>query len=75
MTDDTAIGAIPDNAEYTIVLKSAADGGGSDLATYTNTILKRPLKNSELSSASFPAITTPTQATLEAFNSGSLSVT
>ena len=76
MTNDAVIGAIPDNAEYTIKLYNAADGTGTVLATYTSTILKRPLKNSELTTASFPTITPSTQAALEAFSSsGNLTVT
>ena len=77
MTDDTTIGAIPDNAVYIIKLYNTAGGGGNVLngLGYTSTILKRPLKNSELSSASFPAITAPTVAALRAFNSGNLAVT
>jgi len=75
LTNDTTIGAIPDNAEYNIVLKSAADGGGSVLATYTDTILKRPLKNSELSVASFPAISAPTLTALQAYSGGNLTIT
>jgi len=75
MKDDATIGAIPDNAEYTIKLYDATDGQGTLKATYTETILKRPLKNSELTSASFPTVTTPTPATLPAFTGGNLTVT
>jgi hypothetical protein len=75
MTDNTKIEAIPDNAQYSFVLRDALDGGGSDLATYTGTISKRPLMSTELSSASFPAITAPTDATLWAYTGGSLTVT
>ena len=45
------------------------------LETDTQTILKRPLKNSEFTIASFPTITVPTIAALRTFNSGNLTVT
>jgi hypothetical protein len=75
ITDDAMIDAIPDNAEYIIQLMNETDGAGTVLATYTEIIPKRPLKLSELSSASFPTITTPTVTTLRAFNGGDLTVT
>lgn len=60
--NDAAIGQIPDTgAQYTVALY----GGTTLMATYTETLKKRPYLNSELSSASFPAITYPTMADLQ----------
>lgn len=74
MTDDNVIGNIPENAKYTIKLYSAANGSGTLLATYTNTVSKGPEKNGALSSASFPIVTAPTRAALQSFTSGNLNV-
>jgi uncharacterized protein (TIGR03437 family) len=75
MTDPALIDSIPENASYMIVLKDGADGTGNDLGTYTETVRKGPMKLSELSAASFPVITAPTVANLEAFNGGNLTIT
>jgi len=74
MGQDASIGAIPENAEYTICLYDSADGQGTILATYTDMLPRRPLKNSELSSTVFPAITSPTANELAAFTGGSLTI-
>jgi uncharacterized protein (TIGR03437 family) len=74
MTDPATIDSIPENAAYTIVLKSGADGAGNVLGTYTETVRKGPMKLSELSAASFPTITAPTVTDLEAYNGGSLTI-
>jgi hypothetical protein len=75
MTDPAAIDAVHENSEYTFVLKDDVDGAGNDLGTYTESVRKGPLKLSQLSAASFPTITAPTVANLEAFNGGSLNIT
>ena len=74
MTDDATIGAIPDNAEYTFVLKDASNGSGNILATYKQIVPKRPLMSTELSSFLFPVITAPTVANLSPFAGGDLPV-
>lgn len=66
---DVAIGAIPDNAVYTIKLYNASN---VLLHTYTEKLAKRPLAMSELSVASFPSFTAQTLTDLRVFNSGNL---
>lgn len=71
--DEATVSSIPETgASFSIELMNAAN---AVLATYTNTIKKRPFKPSELTTASFPAITAPSLADLRAFNGGSLIVT
>ncbi len=68
--DDVPANAIQNGAEYTIQMYL-----GMELkATYKKTIKKRPCNISELSTASFPAITSPTFANFYAFTGGSLTV-
>ncbi len=70
--DDATVGAIPDTgAIYTFELR---DAGNVIMATYTETIRKRPYKLSELTTASFPIITAPSPTALGAFTGGSLTV-
>lgn len=61
--DDTVISAIPDNAEYTIgIYQETADTvslSNTPLKTYTKTIVKRPVLNTELNTSLFPALITP----------------
>lgn len=61
--DDTVISAIPDNAEYTIgIYQETADTvslSNTPLKTYTKTIVKRPVLNTELNTLLFPALITP----------------
>lgn len=69
--NDTQISAIADVGEvYTVQLYS----GTQLMATYTEKLRKRPYKNSELSVASFPAITSPTVTQLRSFAGGAGSV-
>lgn len=69
--DDTQISAIADSGEvYTVKLYS----GATLLATYTEKLTKRPYKNTELSAASFPAISAPTPTQLRSFNGGTFAV-
>lgn len=71
--DDTTIGTIPGTgATYTIELRDAAN---VLMATYTDTLRKRPYKLSELTVSSFPAITAPTLTAWRAFTGGDLTVT
>jgi hypothetical protein len=82
--NDTAIAALLDNEIYTIRIfhdnaTKAAGATGDDvlLATYTSGAGKRPYSTTELTAASFAAITAPTKAALSAFAStgGTISVT
>lgn len=61
--DDTTISSIPNDAEYTISLyaESAATVSLDDtpLKTYTRTLIKRPLLNSELNASLFPTLLIP----------------
>jgi len=63
MSDDTAIQAIPDNAEYAFKLYSqTADVvslSDTPLTNGTSLNAKRPLMNSELTTAKFPSLTSP----------------
>ena len=64
---DTAINAIADTGEiYTVNLYI----GTTVAATYTEKLLKRPYLNTELTTASFPAITSPTISQMRAFTGG-----
>jgi hypothetical protein len=81
LSDDSVIGAIPDDAIYTVELWED-NGTPSDLsddtqlAVYTAQLTKRPYLNSELSSALFPTITTPSSVIGDAArNGGNLTVT
>ncbi|HEY3308258.1 MAG TPA: hypothetical protein VGJ93_07360 [Desulfuromonadaceae bacterium] len=68
---DTAIGGIADTGEnYTVKLYI----GTTLAATYTEKLKKRPYLNTELTSASFPTITSPTLAQLHAFTGGNATV-
>lgn len=68
--DDVPANSIQDGAEYTLQMYL-----GSELkATYKKTIEKRPCNISELSTASFPAITSPSFANFYAFTGGALTV-
>lgn len=69
---DTAIGTIPDNATYTVELwddNNTISNLADDVlkATYTTVVAKRPQLSTELSLASFAAITAPTAQQLTAF--------
>jgi len=61
--DDTAISAIPDNAVYSIgIYQETADTvslSDTPLKTYTKTIAKRSVLNSELNTSLFPTLITP----------------
>ena len=61
--DDIVISTIPDNAEYTIgIYQETADTvslSNTPLKTYTKTIVKRPVLNTELNTSLFPALITP----------------
>ena len=79
MSDDTAILAIPDNAEYAFNLYAET----ADVVSLSNTPLtsgtalnaKRPLMNSELSAARFPGVSSPsTHALADAHIPGVLTV-
>lgn len=71
--EEATIAAMPETgATYSIELRDAAN---VLMTTYTYTIKKRPYKPSELTTASFPAITAPTLTAWRAFTGGSLSVT
>lgn len=79
ITDDSVLETIPDNAEYTIKFcaESAVDlDSGSAtctaLQTYTNTIMKPPLLNSELNASMFASITNPTSHNISELNFGGL---
>ncbi|ABQ24833.1 hypothetical protein [Geotalea uraniireducens] len=68
---DTAIGAIADTEEsYTIKLYI----GTTLAATYTEKLKKRPYLKSELTTANFPTITSPTVAQVRAFTGGNTTV-
>ncbi len=68
---DTAIGGIADAGEsYTVKLYI----GTTLVATYTEQLKKRPYLKSELTTASFPSITSPTLAQLHAFTGGNATV-
>ena len=70
--NDTQIAAIADTGEvYTVQLYI----GSTLAATYTEKLRKRPYLNTELTSASFPAITSPTMADMRAFTGGNATVT
>ena len=69
---DTAIGALADTGEvYTVKLYI----GATLAATYTEVLKKRPYLITELSPASFPTITSPTLAQLQAFTGGNATIT
>lgn len=78
--NDATVGSIPDTgASYTIELwdDNATSTVPTDdvlLATYTETISKRPYRPSELTAASFPALTAQGLTTWQAFTGGSLTV-
>lgn len=68
---DTAIGALADTGEiYTVKLYI----GATLAATYDEKLKKRPNLNSELSSTSFPAITSPTLDQLQTFTGGNATI-
>jgi hypothetical protein len=68
---DTAIGAIADTGEiYTVKLYI----DNTLAATYTDKLKKRPYLNTELTAASFPAITAPTVAQLRTFTGGNTTI-
>jgi len=80
--DDAAISSISDNATYTIKLYDDGNTTGTTtddvlMATYTQTLTKRPYLFSELSVSSFAAITAPTASALTAFGNagGNIAVT
>jgi hypothetical protein len=52
---DTTIGAIPDNAVYTVAYYLSTDGTGTVLETRNFTVSKRPYKSTELTNGSFLA--------------------
>lgn len=78
ISDDALISAIPDNAEYTFTLCSetaidlANNGTGSCtvLQTYTDTVIKPPLLNSELNASKFASLTNPSTHNLSSLNFG-----
>jgi len=73
---DEQIALIPDvNAVYTIALYDNTAGLMTLKETYTETIRKRPYLNSELTVASFPAITSITPASHVGFTGGTVSAT
>ena len=72
LSNDTLIGAILDNAVYTIVLKgdNNTPSNTSDdvtVATYTSTLPKRPSLNSELGASLFATFTSPSSSQVMAF--------
>jgi hypothetical protein len=81
LSDDGVIGAIPDDAIYTVELwednGTPSDlGDDTQLAVYTEQLEKRPYLNSELSATLFPTITTPSSVIGDvARNGGNLTVT
>jgi hypothetical protein len=77
--DEATVAALPDTgAVYTITLwednNTAPSADDTLLATYTETLLKRPYKPSELTPAAFPALTPQSQSTWQAFSGGALTV-
>lgn len=77
--NEATVTALPDTgAVYTIELYEDNNTALSDddtlLATYTETLVKRPYKPSELTAAAFPALTAAGLSTWQAFTGGSLSV-
>jgi hypothetical protein len=82
--NDTTIGALPDNVTYTVkiyhdnaTINSGATNDDVLLATYTSSPGKRPFLKSELTVASFAAITTPAKTALNTFGTagGTMNVT
>lgn len=69
--NDVDIAAIPDNATYTV---SLYDYGNNLLATYTQTLPKRPPKFGELSAASFPNFSAKSLGDLMTFTGGDMQV-
>ncbi|WP_298435078.1 hypothetical protein [Geobacter sp.] len=69
--NDVDIAAIPDNATYAI---SLYDYGNNLLATYTQTLPKRPPKFGELSAASFPKFSEKFLGALLTFTGGDMQV-
>jgi hypothetical protein len=65
---DTTIGAIPDNAVYTVKYYLSTDGTGTVLETRNFTVSKRPYKSTELTNGSFLA-TNVTSHALSAISS------
>jgi hypothetical protein len=77
--DEATIATLPDTgAAYTIELweSNILPGRADDtlLATYTETIAKRPYKPSELAATAFPTLTAPSLSTWQAFSGGALTV-
>jgi hypothetical protein len=73
---DGQIVQIPDiNAEYTIALYDNTAGLMTLMENYTETIRKRPYLNSDLTVASFPAVTGTTPASHAGFTGGTISAT
>jgi hypothetical protein len=77
--DEATVAALPEiGAAYTIELwennNTATRLDDTLLATYTETIPKRPYKPSELAAAAFPALTVQGLATWQAFSGGALTV-
>lgn len=70
--NDMTIAAIPDNAVYTINLY---DDGNNLLASYSQTLPKRPPMFGEFSAASFPTFTVQTLDALMTFMGGDIQVT
>jgi len=74
-TDDTVLGSIVDNSEYTVRLyeETAAVVSldkSTPVQTYTFTNPKRPYLNSELSASMFPTLITPKDQNLASLNIG-----
>jgi hypothetical protein len=73
---DNRVDEIPEtNAEYTIRCYDNTTGTPVLSNTFTQVLLKRPYKVSDLTAASFPSISNVTPSTVSGFTSGSVSAT
>jgi len=75
LMDDTTIGAIPDNAVYTIAYYLTTNGTGTVLETRNFTVSKRPYKSTELTNGSFLATNVTSHALSASSYGGTFSFT
>jgi hypothetical protein len=73
--DDATIGAIPDNAVYTVDYYVSLDGTGASLETRKFTVAKRPYKRTEFASGSFLGTNVTSHSLADAHYGGTFNFT